>query len=217
MQSLTLYSYWRSSCAWRVRIALNLKNIPHQLKIVNLLNAGGQQHQADYVACNTMAQVPTLEWCAGATVHHLTQSLAIIRLLDRQFPNPPLWPADPLLAARVDECAEIINSGIQPVQNLAVTQRVAKEFGGDAATWNAPWIAKGLTALECMLKKTAGTYAIGETVSVADCCLIPQLYSARRFTVDVAPFPTLLRIEAACAALPAFQAAHADVQLDAVR
>lgn len=218
MNQLTLYGYWRSSGAWRVRIALAIKNIAYTNVPVNLLESA--QRTPEYHAKNPMEQVPTLEWNDAGERRVLTQSMAICRWLDAQQPEPALWPADPYLAARVDECAEIINADIQPRQNLVVGQELKKRFGCDAAAvsgWNARWIRHGLQAVETLAAPMAGQFLVGERVTIADCYLIPQLYSARRFGVDVADYPTLARIEATCAALPAFVAAHADNQPDAVR
>ncbi len=213
---MILYTYWRSSCSWRVRIALAHKNIPHELRVVNLLRDGGAQHLPDYQQKNPMEQVPTLEWQENGKIQRLTQSLAILEYLEEQFPHPPLLPRDPFLRAKARQFAEIINAGIQPIHNLSVSQRIEKEFGGTAAAWNAPWIVRGLTALEKDVAQTAGTFCVGNELSIADCCLVPQLYAARRFGVDPAQYPTLLRIESACATLPAFQTAHAEAQSDAV-
>lgn len=214
--TVTLYGYWRSSCSWRVRIALALKNIPYTNALVPLLE--NVQHGEAYRQRNPMRQVPTLEWDDADGRKTLTQSLAILRWLEAQHPQPPLWPADPYLAAQATAAAEIMNAGIQPLQNLAIGQQLKEQFGCDDATvkaWNAHWIARGLVAVEALARGYAGKFCIGGDVTVSDLCLIPQLYSARRFGVDLAPYPTLTRIEATCVALPAFQAAHADAQPDA--
>jgi maleylpyruvate isomerase len=213
---MKLYNYWRSSCSWRVRIALNLKGLSYTYEPVHLLKDGGQQHTDAYRALNPMRTVPTLEFEEGGQVRRLSQSLAILEYLEERYRTPALLPADPLLRARVRMLAEMVNSGIQPLQNLSVLQHVKGELKADDKAFGAYWNTRGLSALESVVKETAGTYCLGEQVSFADICLVPQLYAARRFAVDLAPYPTLTRIEAACNNLPAFQAAHADRQPDAV-
>jgi maleylpyruvate isomerase len=213
---MRLYNYWRSSCSWRVRIALNLKGLAYTYMPVHLLKDGGQQHSEAYRALNPMRTVPTLEFEEGGEVRRLSQSLAILEYLEERYRTPALLPADPLLRARVRMMAEMVNSGIQPLQNLSVLQFVKAELKADDKAFGAYWNARGLAALEAVVKETAGTYCLGEQVSFADICLVPQLYAARRFAVDLAPYPTLTRIEVACNSLPAFQAAHADRQPDAV-
>jgi len=144
----------------------------------------------------------------------LTQSMAIIELLEEQFPTPPLLPADRWRRARARQLAEMVNSGTQPLQNLTVLERV--EAGGlDRNEWARHFIARGLAALEAAAQETAATFLVGDAVSIADVYLVPQLYNARRFNVDLGPIPTLVRVEAACTALAAFAAAHPDAQSDA--
>jgi maleylacetoacetate isomerase len=212
---MKLYSYWRSSCSWRVRIALNLKGLAYTYEAVHLLKDGGQQNTEAYRALNPMRTVPTLEFEEGGRVRRLSQSLAILEYLEERYRTPALLPDDPLLRARVRMLAEMVNSGIQPLQNLSVLQFVKNDMKGDEKVFAAHWNARGLTALEAAVKETAGRYCLGDTVSFADIFLVPQLYGARRFGVDLTPYPTLTRIEAACAELPAFQAAHPDRQPDA--
>ena len=212
---MKLYSYWRSSCSWRVRIALNFKELAYTYEAVHLMKDGGQQNSEAYRALNPMRTVPTLEFEEGGMVRRLSQSIAILEYLEERYRTPALLPADPLLRARTRMLAEMVNSGIQPLQNLSVLQFVKDEVKGDDKAFAAHWNARGLTAFEAAVKETAGTYCLGETVSFADICLVPQLYGARRYGVDLAQFPTLTRIEAACEKLPAFQAAHPDRQPDA--
>jgi maleylpyruvate isomerase len=212
---MKLYSYWRSSCSWRVRIALNLKGLAYTYEAVHLLKDGGQQHSDAYRALNPMRTVPTLEFEEGGGVKRLSQSLAILEYLEERYRTPALLPSDTLLRARARMLSEMVNSGIQPLQNLSVLQFVKGELKSDDKAFGAHWNARGLAALEAAVKETAGTYCLGETVSFADICLVPQLYGARRFAVDLTPYPTLTRIEAACEKLPAFQAAHPDRQPDA--
>lgn len=215
MNGLRLYGYWRSSCSWRVRIGLNLKGLSYDYAAVHLLKDGGQQHSAEYRAINPMRTVPTLEWTEDGQARRLSQSLAILEYLEERVPSPALLPKDPYLKARVRMLAEMVNSGIQPLQNTGVMQRIKNELKADDKAWSAYWNARGLEALEAAVQPTAGRYCLGETVSFADICLVPQLFGARRFGVDLTPYPTLLRIEAACNELPAFQAAHPDRQPDA--
>lgn len=216
---MKLYDYWRSSSAWRVRIALHLKGIAYERHAVNLIAPGptsGEQHAPSYTALNPLGQVPLLELDAteaGASpIRHIAQSMAILEFLDERFPAPPLLPADPLLRARARQLAEMVNAGIQPLQNLSTTEFVKHELSGDAATWCRHFVPRGLAALETTAAPTARTFLLGDTVTLADLYLVPQLYAARRFSVDLNAYPTLLRAEAACAALPAFVAAHPDQQ-----
>lgn len=206
-----LYGYWRSSSAWRVRIALHLKGVAFENVPVHLVQDGGQQHADAHVARNPLAQVPVLSVDDG----HLSQSLAIIEYLDEVHPEPPLLPSDPFVRAQARSLAEVVNSGIQPIQNLAVLQHVVGELGGDKLAWGRHWIQRGLDRMERMVRITAGRFCVGDAVSVADLCLVPQLYNARRFGCDESGWPTLLRIEAACAELDAFKAAHPSQQPDA--
>jgi maleylpyruvate isomerase len=161
-----------------------------------------------------MGFVPLLEWQEGGSTRRLAQSMAILDYLEQRFPTPPLLPADPFLRARSRQLAEMVNSGIQPFQNLS-TLGYVKTLGVDDRAWIQHFLPKGLASLEAVVKETAGTFCVGETPSFADIYLVPQLYAARRFKVDLTPFPTLVRIDAACEALPAFQAAHPDRQPDA--
>jgi maleylpyruvate isomerase len=211
-----LYNYWRSSCSWRVRIALDLKGLSYEYVPVHLVKDGGEQHTDAYRALNPMRTVPTLEFTEGGQVRHLSQSLAILEFLEERHPSPALLPADPYARARCRMLAEMVNSGIQPLQNLSVLQRIKGELKADDKAWSAYWIDRGLAAFQTAVQETAGTYCLGDAVSFADICLVPQLYGARRFGVDLGPYELLTRIEAACARLPAFQAAHADRQPDAV-
>lgn len=213
---MKLYSYWRSSCSWRVRIALNLKGLAYEYVPVHLVKDGGEQNTEAYRAISPMRTVPTLELTEGGQVRRLSQSLAILEFLEERHPSPALLPTDPYARARCRMLAELVNSGIQPLQNLSVLQRIKGELKGDDKAWSAYWIERGLTAFQTVVQETAGTYCLGDTVSFADICLVPQLYGARRFGVDLGPYELLTRIEAACARLPAFQAAHADRQPDAV-
>jgi maleylpyruvate isomerase len=210
---MILYDYWRSSSAWRVRIALHWKGIAFERRVVNLIKDGGEQHAAEFEAMNPLGQVPVLVTDDGRAV---AQSMAIIGYLEERFPTPPLLPPDAWLRARARQLAEMINNGTHPLQKLPVLDRV--QAGGlDRNEWARHFIARGLAALEAAARETAATFLVGDAVTLADAYLIPQLYNARRFNVDLAPLPTLVRIESACAALPAFAAAHPDAQSDAVQ
>ena len=211
---MILYDYWRSSSAWRVRIALHLKGVPFERRVVNLVKDGGEQHTDAFRALNPSTQVPVLIPDEGG--RPIAQSMAIIAYLEERFPTPPLLPADPWLRARARQLAEMVNAGIQPYQNLPVLNQL-KALGVDAQQFARERNVRGLAALEAAAGGTVGTFLVGETPSLADVYLIPQLYAARRFAVDLAPYPTLLRVEATCAALPGFAAAHPDAQSDAVR
>jgi maleylpyruvate isomerase len=208
-----LYGYWRSGATWRVRIALAYKGVAHGYQPVNLLS--GEQRAEGYRALNLMESVPLLEWNEGGAVRRLAQSLAILDFLEQRFPTPPLLPTDPWLRARAHQLAEMVNSGMQPFQTPLVLGKV-KELGGDEKAWVQFFHVRGLAALEEETSRTAGRFSVGDAPSIADCCLVPQLYACRRFKVDLTPYPTLTRIEAACEALPSFQAAHPDRQPDAV-
>ena len=210
---MILYDYWRSSSAWRVRTALHYKGIAFERRVVNLVKDGGEQHAAEFQALNPSRQVPVLITDEGRPI---AQSMAIIAFLEEQFAAAPLLPADPWLRARARQLAEIVNSGTQPLQNMSVLDHV-QASGIDKNEWARRFIARGLAALEAASQETERTFLVGDAPSVADVYLIPQLYNARRWNVDLAPYPTLLRVEAACTALPAFAAAHPDVQSDAQR
>jgi maleylpyruvate isomerase len=214
---LKLYTYWRSTSTWRVRIALAWKALPHEVVPVHLLDGGGQQHGDAFRALNASAQVPVLvidERGPDGAPRQLSQSMAILEYLEERHPTPPLLPADVWLRARARQLAQICVSGIQPMHNLTTINRV-KESGGDEGAWVRHFIARGLASLEQTAVETAATFLVGDAPTFADVCLVPQLYAARRYAVDVSPFPTLARVEGTCAALPAFQAAHADAQPDA--
>jgi maleylpyruvate isomerase len=208
---MKLYGYWRSSATWRVRIALHSKGIAFEYVVLSLVRDGGEHRQESHLARNPIGQIPVLELDDG---RHLAQSLAIIEYLDETAPARPLLPADPWLRGRARMIAEMVNSGIQPLQNVS-TLREVKALGGDEREWSQLFIGRGLEAAEKAIGPTVGRYCVGDAVTLADVCLVPQLYNARRFGVDVAPYPRLLTVEAACAELPAFHAAHPDQQIDA--
>jgi maleylpyruvate isomerase len=208
---MKLYGYWRSSASWRVRIALHLKGLAYENVPVHLVREGGEQRKPEFAQQNPMEQVPVLVTDEGDAI---TQSLAILLWLEARFPTPPLLPADPLLRARAWAMAEIVNSGIQPLQNLRVLQAL-KAGGLDPDAWAREHIARGLTALEHQARGCAGAFLVGDAPTVADICLIPQLYNARRYGVPLDAYPTLLRAEASAEAFPAFAAARPEAQPDA--
>jgi len=231
LSGFSLSSYWRSSCSWRVRIALAHHGVAFETAATNLLE-GGHKTQEYLDQQNAMGQVPALSFNdAAGNRHTLTQSLAIIDFLDAAFAGEvgacSLVPvADgtaegALLRARALQIAEVINSGTQPLQNLDVIKRVKVAMVGDVEVdgrgFGKDAQARGLAAVEALVAAAGGRFAAGDVVTVADAALIPQLYNARRFEVDLTPFPNLLRVEAACAELPAFKAAHPDAQPDATK
>ncbi len=212
---MKLYNYWRSSASWRVRFALAYKNIPFEYVPVSLVKDGGEQHGDAYRALNPMAQVPTLEWVDGGETLRLGQSLAIIEFVDARFGGPKLLPESPFVRAKVRQLAEIVNAGIQPLQNLEVLRYVREDLKGDSTAWARHFVGHGIRALEAEAVHTASTYLVGDAVTLADCCLVPQLYACRRFGVDVSECPTLLRVEAALHSLDAYKISRPEAQPDA--
>lgn len=210
---MRLYSYFRSSSAWRVRLALALKELEHELVPVHLLRNGGEQKAPEFLAKNPMSQVPVLEIDEGASTFRLTQSMAILEYLEERYPEPALLPDDPKLRARTRELAETVNSGIQPLQNLAL-RKALHHAGIDPDPFVRAVISQGLAALEARALDTAGTFLVRDSVTFADIYLVPQLYASRRVGIDVDAFPTLRRVELACERLAAFQAAHPNAQPD---
>ena len=214
---MRLFTYWRSSASYRVRIALGLKGLDYARDPVHLVRDGGEQHTAGYRARNPQGLVPALELDDGQV---LTQSLAIIEYLDEAHPAPPLLPADAAGRARVRALAQTIACEIHPLNNLRVLGYLGQSLGADAdqrAAWYRHWVGVGLTAVEAMLAGSpdTGRFCHGEAPGLADCCLVPQVFNARRFDCDLDAFPTVLRIEAACLALPAIRAAAPEAQPDA--
>jgi maleylacetoacetate isomerase len=209
---MRLYDYWRSSAGYRVRIALNLKGLAYAAVPVNL--RGGAQRTLDYIERNPQGLVPTLE--DGEA--RLTQSLAIIEYLEETHPEPPLLPSAAVARAEVRSLALLVACEIHPLNNLRVLQQLQNRLGldeRDVNGWYRHWVGEGFAALEARLRVTAGRYAYGDAVSLADLCLVPQVYNARRYRVDLASFPTIGRVEEACNQLPAFEAARPERQPDA--
>ena len=213
---MKLYTYFRSSAAYRVRIALNLKGLAYEAVPVHLLRDGGEQLRDAYRDVNPSALLPALVVDDGATI---TQSLAIIEYLDEVHPLAPLLPRDALGRARVRALAQMVACDTHPLSNLRVlkylkhTLHVEEEAKNE---WYRHWARVGLAAIEAHLARDAGTgsFCHGDTPTMADCCLVPQVYNAQRFDVDFAPYPTIARINAACTGLPAFAAAHPSRQPD---
>ncbi|MET0794837.1 MAG: maleylacetoacetate isomerase [Polyangiaceae bacterium] len=214
---MKLYTHWRSSSAYRVRIGLAWKGIAYEPSFVHMVRDGGEQHRAEFRRKNPRGQIPVLEIPQqnGAPPVELIQSLAILEYLEEQYPSPPLLPKEPFARARAREYAHLICSGLQPFHNTG-TSNYLKEFAPDLdlTRWTSHFVAAGLSALEARAADSAGRFLVGDDVSLADVLLVPQLYAARRFAVPLDGYPTLLRVDAACAELDAFAAAHPDRQPD---
>lgn len=209
-----LHGYWRSSSTHRVRIGLGLKGLTWEPALVNLL--AGEQDRPEHQARSPMRHVPVLEVVeAGRVTLRLVQSVAILEWLEERHPAPPLLPRDPDGRARVRALVEHVNSSIQPYQNAAVLKWLKGRAPGLEREWVRHWLGRGLDGLEAAVASSAGRCCHGDEPTLADCYLVPQLYAARRFEVDLSPYPTLRRVEAALADRPAFQAAHPDRQPDA--
>lgn len=209
---MILHGYWRSGAAWRTRIALALKGLAYDQQGVDL-RTGAQKSEA-FVALNPQGMVPALE-VDGAV---LTQSPAILEWLEETHPAPALLPAEPVDRAHVRAMAALIGCDIHPLNNLRVGKALRETFGADQAAvdaWAARWILPGFEALEALVARHGAGWCFGEAPTLADCYLIPQVYSARRFNVALDAFPRLLAIDAAAAVHPAFVAAHPDAQPDA--
>ena len=211
-----LYGYFRSSAAFRVRIALNLKGLAAELRFVHLLKEGGQQHSDAYKAVNPQELIPTLVHDGQA----IGQSLAIIEYLEEVVPRPALLPHDPAARARVRQIALAIACDIHPLNNLRVLQYLRHKLGADDAAradWQQHWVSTGFSALETMLARDAqtGRFCHGDAPGLADVCLIPQMANARRIGMDLSLYPVLQRIEEAAYGLPAFTAARPENQPDA--
>ena len=215
-ERLTLYSYWRSSAAYRVRIGLALKGLRYDTLPVHLVRNGGEQHAPDYAAANPQKLVPML-------VHgqrRMRQSLAILEYLDEVWPEPPLLPATARGRQRVRALSQVVACDIHPLNNLRVVRFLEHEWNvpqPERDVWMRHWMVEGLDAFEALLADHPSTaeFCEGHLPTLADCCLVPQLYNARRFGVDLEPYPTIRRIEAACLAHPAFDAARPENQPDA--
>ena len=208
---MKLYTYFRSSAAFRVRIALNLKGLAYQPVFVHL--AKGEHRRPEYAKVNPQALVPTLELDDGKRIG---QSLAIIEYLEEKHPQPPLLPKDALGRARVRSLSNLIASEIHPLNNLRVLQHLKRALGqseDQASAWYRHWIADGLAKLEAELGN--GRFCHGDTPTMADCCLVPQIFGAKRFNADLAPYPNTMRVFDACMKLEAFDLAQPSKQPDA--
>jgi maleylacetoacetate isomerase len=211
---MKLYTFFRSSAAFRVRIALNLKGLEYES--VSKAFAKNEHRAADYLAINPQGLIPALA-VDDATI---SQSLAIIEYLNDLHPQPPLLPAEPLARAQVRSMVLAIACDIHPLNNLRVLNYLRKNFGQDddgVNTWYRHWVSEGFRGLELQVAEhsSARRHCFGDALSLADVCLVPQMYNARRFNVDLAPFPTLVAISTHLESLPAFAAARPEVQPDA--
>ena len=211
---MRLYTYFRSSAAFRVRIALNLKGLGYEPVFVHL--AKGEHRRAEYGAINPQALLPTLELDDGK---RLVQSLAIIEWLDERYPTPRLLPSEPFARARVRAIAYLIACEIHPLNNLRVLQHLKRALGQSQEqidAWYRHWIADGLAKLEAELARPgSGTFVQGDSPSLADCCLVPQIFNAKRYSCDLAPYPITMRVFDACMKLEAFDRAQPSKQPDA--
>jgi maleylacetoacetate isomerase len=215
-RELTLYDYWRSSACYRVRIALNLKDMAYTAKPVHLLNNGGEQHSAEHRALNPQETVPVL--VDGARV--IRQSLAILEYLDEVHPEQSLLPAASRDRAHVRGLAQLVACDIHPLNNLRVMQYIEREYGVEQSAreqWMRHWIEEGLRAFEAILDGDAATgmYCHGDAPTMADACLIPQVYNAKRFGIDLSRYPMIQRIDEKCLSMPAFDKARPERQPDA--
>ena len=217
---MKLYSYFRSSASYRVRIALNLKGLPYEVVPVHLLRGGGEQFSTEYRKLNPDALVPALVDDVDGEARALTQSLAIIEYLDETHPSPPLLPQDPLDRAHVRGIALSIACDIHPLNNLRVLRylvRNLKVSEDDKNAWYRHWCEQGLAALETTLSRDSrtGRFCFGDTPSLADCCLVPQIANAQRLNCDLSAIPTVMQINEACLAMEAFAKAAPANQPDA--
>lgn len=214
---MKLYAYWRSSSAWRVRIVLEVKGLVYEYVAINLAPQVLEQSTAAYAEVNPMQQVPVLEWFEGGERIRLSQSVAIIEYLEELHPAPALRPSGTVSRARAREAVQIVNSGMQPLQNSS-TLAAIKRIAGEAAmrAWACDVMGPGFDALELHAQRFAGRYSIGDDLSWADVYLVPQLYNARRWGLSLAAFPRLLAIESHLDELAAFQRARPEAQPDAM-
>ena len=210
---MKLYSYFRSSAAYRLRIALNLKGLAYETVPVHLVKEGGHNRRPEFRAINPQMRVPALVVPTGDV---LIQSLAIIEYLDETHPEPPLLPKDPIARAQARALAEIVACDIHPLNNIGSLRYLKRELHHEQAAidaWYNHWVLTGFEALEALVHP--GPYACGGAVTVADLCLVPQVYNARRLNVPLDKFPKIVAIDTACLALPAFDRARPENQPDA--
>ncbi|TCB50048.1 maleylacetoacetate isomerase [Acinetobacter sp. ANC 4779] len=215
---MKLYSYFRSSAAYRVRIALNLKSLQAEVIPVHLLKNGGEQHSAEYRQINPSELVPA--WVEDATQggFTLTQSLSILEYLEEKHPETALLPQDIEQRALIRAFSQSIACDIHPLNNLRVLQYLSGTLAvsdEQKTAWYRHWVETGFTGLEAQLKNSNGKFSFGETVTFADCCLVPQVYNALGFNIDLAAYPKIAAIYQYCNTLPAFQNAAPEAQADA--
>ncbi|MTI08998.1 maleylacetoacetate isomerase [Curvivirga aplysinae] len=214
---MKLYTYWRSSAAYRVRIALNLKNVTCDFEYIHLVKDGGEHKKSSYTSKNPQGLVPTLELDDGQI---LRQSLAIIDYIDQNFGPSQFLSEDPLTRAHIQAVAQIIACDIHPVNNLRILQYLSHEFNvedDEKAQWYTHWVHQGFDAIEAMLaQKSNGKFCFGNQTSLADICLIPQVYNAKRFHMDMDRYPVISSINDHCMTLNAFYKASPEVQKDAI-
>ncbi len=211
--NVKLYSYFRSSAAYRARIALNLKGLPYETVSVHLVKDGGHNRRPEFRAVNPQMRVPALAIDSGEV---LIQSLAIIEYLDETHPDPPFLPKDPIARARVRALAQLIACDIHPLNNTSPLRYLKNQMQQEQTAidaWYHHWVIEGFTAIEALIEP--GPYACGKTVTLADICLVPQLANARRLKVPLDKFPKIVGVDAACLALPAFDRARPERQPDA--
>lgn len=210
---MKLYTYYRSSAAFRARIALNLKGIAYEMESVHLVKDGGHNRRPEFRAINPQMRVPALITDAGET---LIQSLAVIEYLDETHPQPPFLPSDPLARARVRALAELIACDIHPLNNTSPLRYLKNTMGQQQSVidaWYHHWVLEGFEALEALI--APGPYTYGSAITLADICLVPQVYNARRLKVPLDKFPKIVAVDAACMKLPAFDRARPENQPDA--
>jgi maleylacetoacetate isomerase len=210
---MKLYSYFRSSAAYRARIALNLKGLPYETVSVHLVKEGGHNRRPEYRAVNPQMRVPALIAPGGEV---LIQSLAIIEYLDETHPEPPFLPKNPIARAKVRGLAELIACDIHPLNNTSPLRYLKHQMGQEQSAidaWYHHWVREGFEALEALVEP--GPYACGNSVTLADICLVPQVANARRLKVPLDAFPKIVGVEAACLKLPAFDRARPENQPDA--
>lgn len=213
---MKLYSYYRSSSSYRVRIGLALKGIPHEYVAVNIAPTTKAQNAEPFGSVNPMRQVPVLEWMEAGLPVRLTQSVAILEYLEERWPNPSLLPQDALARARVREAVEIVNAGIQPLQNTKLLEQLRVHASAEVEErWRNDAISQGLSALEAHALRQSGPFFLGSEPSMADLFIVPQLYNARRYGIPLHAFPRLTSLEAHALSHPAFRSAHPDAQPDA--
>jgi len=211
-----LFSYWRSSCSWRVRIALHLKNVEYEYRAIHLVKDGGEQLKDEFRNINPLSQVPAyIDYTEDGEPRTITQSLAIMEYLEEKYQSQgiSILGNDIFQRAKVRQISEMINSGTQPIQNLSVMNYHSTDQK-ERSAWSKHFIDKGLKAVEKVLEKSAGKYCVGNSISMADCCLVPQVYNAKRFNVDMNQFPIIKEIIGNLETEDAFVKAHPQQQPD---